>query len=186
MRTWGCWYPFCIITNIFCAHSVVPIIIGVHKSVFSFVLAIHATLPMENPLKLSWLVMMLELQTVHTTLFLCSLFLLCSLCYTGVQNGWKLTYCRCSYELSSNTTFMFPLPSSMCGDCSASIWIVMFDCCLSVSVCFISTADLWCTHIGNSFQGLLTWCSLLMFRYVMSLERRHCNLQVSHKFSFFK
>ena len=65
--TRGCWNPFCTITNIFCAHSVVPIIIGVHKSVFSFVLAIHATLPMENPLKLSWLVMMLELQTDHTT-----------------------------------------------------------------------------------------------------------------------
>ena len=66
--TRGCWNPFCTITNIFCAHSVVPIIIGVHKSVFSFVLAIHAALPMENPLKLSWLV---ELQTVsHYSFFM--------------------------------------------------------------------------------------------------------------------
>ena len=66
--TRGCWNPFCTITNIFCAHSVVPIIIGVHKSVFSFVLAIHAALPMENPLKLSWLV---ELQTIsHYSFFM--------------------------------------------------------------------------------------------------------------------
>ena len=65
----------------------------------------------------------------------------------------------------TETTLLVPLPipfckiifcknnaSSMCGDCSASIWIVMFDSCLSVSVCFISTADLWCTHIGNSLR----------------------------------
>lgn len=122
----------------------------------------------------------------------------------SVQNRWKLTSCGYSDELSSNSCFIYLFsssPSSMCRVFPPNngkpkfhpyVGVLWCDCCrflkFLLSQCPISGIQ---THMGKFlefcvFSHLLTWCSFLIFRYVMSSERKHCNSQVSYMFCLLK